>query len=75
MSYSERAYFDGDHCQHCAARDEHHRLTRARRQMEKADRRRLPRYNAEAVQNEIARDRRIGGREARMIHAVLRGRG
>lgn len=24
--YSERAYFDGDHCQHCAARDEHERL-------------------------------------------------
>lgn len=24
--YAERAYFDGDHCQHCAARDEHDRL-------------------------------------------------
>ena len=26
--YSERAYFDGDHCQHCATRDEHMRLER-----------------------------------------------
>ncbi len=25
-SYSERAYFDGDHCAHCAARDEVNRL-------------------------------------------------
>lgn len=30
MPYSERAYFDGDHCQHCAARDEHVRLQRIR---------------------------------------------
>lgn len=74
MSYSERAYFDGDHCQHCAARDEHQRLQRARRQMEQADRRRLPRYNAEAVQAQINKDRRIGGREAKLIHAVLKGR-
>lgn len=28
MSYAERAYFDGDHCQHVAARDEHQRLRR-----------------------------------------------
>lgn len=28
MSYSERAYFDGDACQHCAARDEFNRLAR-----------------------------------------------
>lgn len=26
--YSERAYFDGDHCQHCATRDAHKRLER-----------------------------------------------
>lgn len=29
--YSERAYFDGDHCQHCADRDEHARLDRYRK--------------------------------------------
>lgn len=28
MSYSERAYFMGDHCHHCAARDEVLRLER-----------------------------------------------
>jgi hypothetical protein len=28
--YSERAYFDGDHCHHCATRDEHKRLERIR---------------------------------------------
>lgn len=28
MSYAERAFFDGDHCQHCADRDEHLRLQR-----------------------------------------------
>jgi len=26
--YAERAYFDGDHCQHIADRDEHRRLAR-----------------------------------------------
>lgn len=26
MSYSEAAYFDGNHCQHCASRDEYLRL-------------------------------------------------
>lgn len=26
--YAERAYFTTDACQHCAARDEHKRLTR-----------------------------------------------
>lgn len=26
MPYAERAYFDGDHCAHCAARDEFERL-------------------------------------------------
>jgi hypothetical protein len=33
------------------------------------------RYNAEAVQKEIAKDPRIKGREAKMIHALLRGHG
>lgn len=28
--YSEMAYFDGNHCAHCAARDEHMRLQRKR---------------------------------------------
>lgn len=28
MPYSERAYFEGDHCAHCAARDEFMRLAR-----------------------------------------------
>lgn len=27
-SYSERAFFDRDHCQHCAARDEYNRIAR-----------------------------------------------
>jgi hypothetical protein len=31
MSYSERAYFEGDACHHCAARDEHLRLVRLRK--------------------------------------------
>lgn len=30
MLYSEAAYFDGNHCAHCAARDEHNRLQRIR---------------------------------------------
>jgi hypothetical protein len=30
MLYSEAAYFDGNHCAHCAARDEHMRLQRIR---------------------------------------------
>lgn len=29
-SYSEAAYFDGNHCQHCADRDEHRRIQRKR---------------------------------------------
>ena len=33
------------------------------------------RYSAEAVQREIAKDRRIKSNEARLIHALLRGRG
>lgn len=28
--YSEMAYFDGNHCAHCAAREEHMRLQRIR---------------------------------------------
>jgi hypothetical protein len=41
MSYSERAYFEGDHCHHCAARDEHQRLKRIKDQARRAlDRRR-----------------------------------
>ena len=31
MSYSERAYFENDHCQHCAAREDYLRIARARR--------------------------------------------
>lgn len=34
-----------------------------------------PRYSAKAVQREIDRDRRIKPAEARLIHALLRGRG
>ena len=30
MSYAERAYFEGDHCHHCAERDEWLRLERKR---------------------------------------------
>ena len=33
------------------------------------------RYSAEAVQREIAKDRRIKPNEARLIHALLRERG
>jgi hypothetical protein len=33
------------------------------------------RYLAEAVQRQIAKDRRIKRNEARLIHALLRGRG
>jgi hypothetical protein len=33
------------------------------------------RYSADAVQREIAKDRRIKPKEARLIHALLRGRG
>lgn len=28
MIYAEAAYFNGNHCQHMAAREEHFRLTR-----------------------------------------------
>lgn len=33
-----------------------------------------PVYNKDAVQKEINKDKRIGGKEARLIHALLRGR-
>jgi hypothetical protein len=33
------------------------------------------RYSAEAVQREVAKDRRIKPNEARLIHTLLRGRG
>lgn len=39
--YSERAYFDGDHCAHVAARDEHARLERLRKQGERLAKRRV----------------------------------
>lgn len=32
MLYAEAAYFDGDHCAHVAARDEHRRSQRLRKQ-------------------------------------------
>lgn len=40
MSYSERAYFEGDHCHHCASRDEHLRIVRIRNDARKAFERR-----------------------------------
>jgi hypothetical protein len=33
------------------------------------------RYSAEAINREIAKDHRITPKEARLIHALLRGRG
>lgn len=33
-----------------------------------------PRYSASSVQKEINKDRRIGGKEARLIHSLLKGR-
>lgn len=45
--YAERAYFDGDHCSHCAARDEAARLAR------------IAKRNREAVR---AVERRTGNR-------------
>jgi hypothetical protein len=33
-----------------------------------------PKYNAEAVQKEINKDKRIGGKEAKLIHSLLKGR-
>jgi len=34
----------------------------------------VPKYNAEAVQKQIAKDPRIKGKEARLIHALFKGR-
>ena len=34
-----------------------------------------PKYNREAVEREIRKDRRIKGKEAKLIHSLLRGRG
>lgn len=34
-----------------------------------------PKYNREAVDREIRKDRRIKGKEAKLIHALLKGRG
>lgn len=34
-----------------------------------------PRYNREAVDRKIRKDRRIKGKEAKLIHALLKGRG
>ena len=39
--YAERAYFDGDHCAHCAARDEQKRLERIAERCLVEQRRRL----------------------------------
>lgn len=38
MIYSEAAYFDGVHVQHCADRDEHFRIKRKEKEREKAAR-------------------------------------
>jgi len=38
--YAEAAYFEGNHCQHCADREEHQRLARARRLATQAHERR-----------------------------------
>lgn len=37
-NYSEAAYFDGDHCHHCATRDEFRRLQRIEREGARNDR-------------------------------------
>lgn len=52
MSYSERAYFDGDACAHCAARDEAARLDRIRKQ------------GREAAERRYKADRRTNARAA-----------
>lgn len=38
MSYAERAYFDGDHCHHVAAHEEHLWDRHRQRQMQRAER-------------------------------------
>jgi hypothetical protein len=40
MSYGERAYFDSDHCQHVADRDEAARLVHISKRCEQHQRRR-----------------------------------
>lgn len=49
LIYSEAAYFDGNHCQHVAAWEEHKRLARIARQAREA----------------IGRERRRNGRAMR----------
>jgi hypothetical protein len=40
MSYAEAAFFEGDHCSHCATRDDHRRgVDRRNRQRAMIDRR------------------------------------
>jgi hypothetical protein len=34
----------------------------------------MAKYNKEAVEKEIKKDRRIKGKEAKLIHALLKGR-
>ena len=34
----------------------------------------MVKYNKEAVEKEIKKDRRIKGKEAKLIHALLKGR-
>jgi hypothetical protein len=48
--------------------------TLAQRVPQTASARVTQRYSAEAVQREIDKDKRIGKAEARLIHALLRGR-
>jgi hypothetical protein len=52
MQYAEMAYFDGNHCAHCAAWQEHNRLVgihnRARASFAR-ERRARPRYEAIAA--------------------------
>lgn len=43
MLYSEAAYFDGNHCAHCATRDEHIRIERKRTEARRALDRRMGR--------------------------------
>lgn len=46
MLYAEAAYFDGHHCAHVAAWEEHRRLQRLAREAVAAHRRRFPRLAA-----------------------------
>lgn len=49
MLYSEAAYFDGNHCQHVAAWEEHKRLARIARQAREAHRQNERRRNGRAM--------------------------